>query len=176
MPTPRWHSLKFDDLSPPSGEVLCCFSIVEDDFSFYKSLDTVNLHENVAMREFQISMNVLGMRGLQSPGILPVKKAFVKFNLKGLVPPTVGTNLQNLKTEPNAAGANPTISTLMKFQVPLPIEPLYCPRLSCQVYDCIYTGWSQPIIGNFTIPIGELMHDLKRERDTETAALEKMVN
>ena len=156
--------------------MLCCFSIVEDDFSFYKSLDTVNLHENVAMREFQISMNVLGMRGLQSPGILPVKKAFVKFNLKGLVPPTVGTNLQNLKTEPNAAGANPTISTLMKFQVPLPIEPLYCPRLSCQVYDCIYTGWSQPIIGNFTIPIGELMHDLKRERDTETAALEKMVN
>ena len=120
-------------------------------------------------------MNVLGMRGLQSPGILPVKKAFVKFNLKGLVPPTVGTNLQNLKTEPNAAGANPTISTLMKFQVPLPIEPLYCPRLSCQVYDCIYTGWSQPIIGNFTIPIGELMHDLKAERVAELAELERMV-
>jgi hypothetical protein len=47
--------------------------------------------------------------------------------------------------------------------------------LSCQVYDCIYTGWSQPIIGNFTIPIGTLIHDLKRERDEETAALEKMV-
>ena len=114
-------------------------------------------------------MNVLGMRGLQSPGILPVKKAFVKFNLKGLVPPTIGTNLSNLKTEPTAPGPNPTISTLMKFQVPLPIDPLYCPRLSCQVYDCIYTGFSQPIIGNFTIPIGELMHDLKKERDTETA-------
>ena len=37
------------------------------------------------------------------------------------------------------------------------------------------SGWNQPIIGNFTIPIGELMHDLKRERDAETAALEKMV-
>ena len=120
-------------------------------------------------------MNVLGMRGLQSPGILPVKKAFVKFNLKGLVPPTIGTNLANLKTEPTAPGPNPTISTLMKFQVPLPIDPLYCPRLSCQVYDCIYTGFSQPIIGNFTIPIGELMHDLKKERDTETAQLERMV-
>ena len=120
-------------------------------------------------------MNVLGMRGLQSPGILPVKKAFVKFNLKGLVPPTIGTNLANLKTEPTAPGPNPTISTLMKFQVPLPIDPLYCPRLSCQVYDCIYTGFSQPIIGNFTIPIGDLMHSLKAERDTETAQLERMV-
>ena len=38
------------------------------------------------------------------------------------------------------------------------------------------TGFSQPIIGTFTIPIGELMHDLKRERDEETAALEKMVS
>ena len=93
IPTPRWHPLKFDDLSPASGEVLCCFSIVEDDHSFHRDLNTVNLHENVAMKEFQVSLNVLGMRGLQSPGILPVKKAFVKFNLKGLVPPTVGTNL-----------------------------------------------------------------------------------
>ena len=142
VPTPKWHPLKFDDLSPPSGEVLCSFSIVEDDFSFYSDLEYVNLHKQVEMREFQVSMNVLGMRGLQSPGILPVKKAFVKFNLKGLVPPTIGTNLANLKTEPTAPGPNPTISTLMKFQVPLPIDPLYCPRLSCQVYDCIYTGFS----------------------------------
>ena len=167
--------MKFDSSSPVGGEVLCSFSVVEDDFSFYSDLPNVNLAANVAMREFQVSMNVLGMRALQSPGILPVKKAFVKFNLKGLVPPTIGTNLSNLKTEPSAAGPNPTISTLMKFQVPLPIDPLYCPRLSCQVYDCIYTGWSQPIIGNFTIPIGTLIHDLKRERDEETAALEKMV-
>ena len=175
VPTPRWHALKFDDISPPSGEILISFSIVEDDFSFYAEKHGVELHKQVEMKEFQVSMNVLGMRALQSPGILPVKKAFVKFNLKGLVPPTIGTNLANLKTEPNAPGPNPTISTLMKFLVPLPIDPLYCPRLSCQVYDCIFTGFSQPIIGNFTIPIGELMHDLKRERDEETAALEKMV-
>ena len=62
------------------------------------------------------------------------------------------------------------------FQVPLPVDPLYCPRLSCQVYDCIFTGFSQPIIGQFTIPIGELMHDLKQERDTEIAALRKVVD
>ena len=44
VPTPRWHKLKFDDISPPSGEVLCSFSIVEDDFSFYSDREYVNLH------------------------------------------------------------------------------------------------------------------------------------
>ena len=127
------------------------------------------------MREFQVSMNVLGMRGLQSPGLLPVKKAFVNFNLKGLVPPTIGTNLKNLKTDPKNPGANPTINTLMKFLVPLPIDPLYCPRLSCQVYDTVFAGFSQPIIGNFTIPIGDLIHELAAERRAETHALRVMV-
>lgn len=98
---------------------------------------------------------------------MPVKKAFVNFNLKGLVPPRIGTNLKNLKTDAKSPGANPTINTLMEFFVPLPIEPLYCPRLSCQVYDQVFAGFSQPIIGNFTIPIGELIHELAAERKAE---------
>ena len=173
--TPKWHPLKFAPNSPAAGEILVSFAIVEDDYSFVRPIEHVNLAENVEMHEFQVSMNVLGMRGLQSPGILPVKKAFVNFNLKGLVPPTIGTNLKNLKTDPKAPGANPTINTLMKFFVPLPIDPLYCPRLSCQVYDCIFAGFSQPIIGNFTIPIGDLIHELKAERSTEIKALRTMV-
>ena len=128
------------------------------------------------MQEFQVSMNVLGFRGLQSPGILPVKKAFINFNLKSLVAPSQGSNLSNLKTEPKNPGPDPTINTLMTFLAPLPLDPLFCPRLSCQVYDCIFTGWSQPIIGNFTIPIGDLIHELKDERTRETDALQKVVN
>ena len=44
------------------------------------------------------------------------------------------------------------------------------------MYDCIFTGWNQPIIGNFTIPIGDLIHELKDERTRETDALQKVVN
>jgi len=50
--TPKWHPLKYSPNGPPSGEVLISFAIVEDDFSFQKSLDYVNLAENVEMREF----------------------------------------------------------------------------------------------------------------------------
>ena len=115
VPEPKWHPMRFSPKGPMSGEVLVSFSIVEDDYNFQKSLEYVALHETVDMKEFQVSMNVLGMRGLQSTGLLPVKKAFVKFNLKGLVPPTIGTNLKNLKTDAKAPGANPTINTLMQF-------------------------------------------------------------
>ena len=130
----------------------------------------------VEMQEFQLNINVLGLRTLQSPGILPVKKAFINFNLKSLVPPSMGANLPNLKTEPKAPGPDPTINTLMTFSVPLPIDTLFCPRLSCQVYDNIFAGFSQPMIGQFTIPVGDLYIELRDERDRETRALEKVVS
>lgn len=130
----------------------------------------------VEMQEFQLNLNVLGLRTLQSPGILPVKKAFINFNLKSLVPPSMGANLPNLKTEPKNPGPDPTINTLMTFSVPLPVDSLFCPRLSCQVYDNVFAGFSQPMIGQFTIPIGDLYLELRDERDRETRALEKVVS
>jgi hypothetical protein len=39
------------------------------------------------------------------------------------------------------------------------------------VYDYIFRGWNQPIIGNFVLPIGDLMRDLKKERQEETAVI-----
>ena len=102
-------------------------------------------------------MLVLGLRNLQSAGILPVKKAFIKFNCKSLVPPD-GPVVKNIKTTPTAPGSNPTMNVTMKFQIPLPIDPLYCPRLACSVFDNLFRGYSQPLIGNFSLPIGELMH------------------
>lgn len=175
VPRPAWFPMRYSAKGPMSGEVLLSFAVVDDDFSFAKTLEYVHLEDDVPMAEFQVSMNVLGMRGLQSPGLLPVKKAFVNFNLKGLVPPKIGTNLKNLKTVAKAPGANPTINTLMRFEVPLPTEELFCPRLSCQVYDTVFAGFSQPIIGNFTIPIGELMLSLKQERTSEIKALRTVV-
>jgi hypothetical protein len=133
------------------------------------------MEEEVETKEFQVSMNILGLRGLMSPGLLPVKKAFLQFNLKSMVPPALGTNLENIRTEPKMAGADPTLSTLIEFLAPLPVDTLFCPRMACSVFDNIAMGISQPLIGTFVIPIGDLMHDLIRERKEETAALENIV-
>lgn len=94
-----------------------------------------------------------------------------------MLPPDLGSAIRNIQTQPSALGANPTINTMIKFEAPLPGDPLFCPRLSCQVYDNIFKGFgNQPLIGNFTIPIGDLMADLKEERTTELAAIERIVN
>jgi len=105
-------------------------------------------------------------------GLLPVKKAFINFNLKSLVAPDDGAAIENIRTQPGPAGANPTINTLIKFSLLLPTDPLYCPRLACAVYDYMFKGFSQPLIGTFTVPIGNLVHRLVKERDEETAAIE----
>lgn len=37
-------------------------------------------------------------------------------------------------------------------------------------------GLNQPLIGSFTIPIGELIYNLKKEREEETAAIKYIVD
>jgi hypothetical protein len=131
IPKPKWHPMKLKQNAPPCGEVLASFAVVEDDFNFKTPLNYMRIKDSVDFKEFEININILGLRDLQSVGILPVKKAFIIFNLKSLVPPEDGSSLENIKTQPGAAGPNPTINTLIKFTLPLPTDSLFCPRLSC---------------------------------------------
>jgi len=77
---------------------LVSFSVVADDFNYKTPLSYVSLKDEIGFKEFTVTLNVLGLRNLQSIGILPVKKAFIVFNLKSLVPPEDGTTLDNVKT------------------------------------------------------------------------------
>lgn len=61
---PTWYPLKLTNTAPPSGEILLSFAIVSDDFSFKKTLKNVRLDKEVQMEEFQVSLNVLGLRSL----------------------------------------------------------------------------------------------------------------
>lgn len=120
-------------------------------------------------------MLILGLRNLASPGILPVKKAYISFNIKSLVPPG-GPSVKNVETQPQSPGSNPTINTTIKFNVPLPVDPLYCPKLTCTVFDYIFKGFSQPVIGVFVLPMGQLIADLTKERAVEIAEMRKVVD
>lgn len=104
-----------------------------------------------------------------------MKKAFIVFNLKSLIPPDDGRAIANIQTQPNSPGANPTINTLIKFKVPLPDDKLYQPRLLCTVHDYIFKGFNQPLLGSFIIPVGDLIDKLKDERARETKAIEDIL-
>ena len=41
----------------------------------------------------------------------------------------------------------------------------------CTVNDYIFKGFNQPLLGSFIIPVGDLIDDLKHERERETQAI-----
>ena len=106
---------------------------------------------------YNIEINVLGLRDLKSFGLMPIKKAFLQFNTRSLLPPEKALAVQNIKTAPKSSGPNPNINEVISFSSILPTKEIYCPKLSCEVFDYIYKGLSQPIVGSFVIDIGKIM-------------------
>lgn len=111
----------------------------------------------VKFEEFRVEINVLGLRSLASPGLLQVKKAYIKFMLKSLVPPIAASNVETVETVPGPAGPDPTINTVVSFNMLLPVKDLYAPSMACRVFDKIFKGYDGALVGTFSIPIGEIM-------------------
>ena len=96
---PKWHPIRFRPGDPKCGEVLCSFCVVEHDYQFVKYYEDVDLRANVEFDDFDVDILILGLRNLESPGILPVKKPYIKFNIKSLIPPK-GPAISNVTTTP----------------------------------------------------------------------------
>ena len=114
---------------------------------------------NTVGEEFKVDINVLGLRSLSSPGLLPVKKAYIRFLLKSLVPPIAASNLETVETTPGPKGPDPTINTVVSFTALLPSQEDFVPALACRVYDKIFKGFEGALVGTFSIPLGEIMKD-----------------
>ena len=107
------------------------------------------------------------MRNLLPTGLLPIKKAYVKFSVKSVLPPAAAKAVNDILTEPKEGGDDPNIRTTLKFQVKIPNDPEYCPRMTCTVYDKLYLeGMAQPILGSFTLKLGDILRST-RELDAK---------
>lgn len=115
------------------------------------------------------------MRNLQSFGLLPVKKPFIKFNLRSLLPPEQSKAVTNVVTNPTDTGPNPNINTTVTFTMRLPSSGLFCPKLSCDVYDYVFKGLSQPLLGTFSIPIGPILEQTLEDQKTEVEHSEYII-
>jgi len=98
---------------------------------------------------------------------MPVKKPFVRFNIRSLLPPEKAKAVSNILTSPNDTGPNPNINTTVSFTIKLPSDSLYCPKLSCDVYDNLFKGMMQPLLGTFAIPLGDILIDTYEEQRKE---------
>ena len=67
--------------------MLVSFAVVVDDYSFKIPIDYIKLTDEIEYKDFNVEINVLGLRNMESFGLMPVKKPFIKFNLRSLLPP-----------------------------------------------------------------------------------------
>ena len=67
--------------------MLVSFSVVVDDFNYKIPISYLKLTDEIEYKDFNCEINILGLRNLESFGLMPVKKPFIKFNLRSLLPP-----------------------------------------------------------------------------------------
>lgn len=84
-------------------------------------------------------MNVLGLRNLSPPGIMPIKKAIIEFGIQSLVTPASARAIENKKTRPGNSGANPTINSVIEFSIDMPVLRKFAPTMPCYVTDQIFS-------------------------------------
>jgi len=103
IPKPKWYDFKFgiEKNSPSCGQVLCSFTFVPEDTVLQPAIQQINLHEQIQTKRYKVEIDVLGLRALESTGFLPVQKAFIKFNVKSLLPAEDGFHLGNIFTAPD---------------------------------------------------------------------------
>lgn len=166
VPLPKWHPIRmgFDESLPSCGEVLCSFVIVQDDFDFKTPVKQHKLANIIPMKEYNVEINMLGLRNLESFGLMPVRKPYIRFRIKSLLPPEKAQAVTDIDTDPNANGPNPNINTTLSFSILLPEDELYCPTLACDVFDFVYKGLAQPLLGTMQIPIGKMKTEAKNAR------------
>ena len=85
--------------------------------------------------------------------------------------PGENTLVTELATQPINQGPNSNIGAVLSFKTKIPVDPLYCPNLTCTVYDFLLSGKSQPILGNFTLDL----HEVYKKKILDEKLLKKVV-
>ena len=195
IPEPKWYPVKYSMISPwdekSGAKLLVSFAKLEFHDEFAVPAEAVTLNKqfyadeiqsipiempDLKIDQFNIDINVLGLRNLVSTGLLPVKKAFTKFSVKSILPPAQAKAVADIYTQPGEGGTDPNVRVTLKIQVKIPGEIFYCPSMTCSIQDKLYfDGMRQPILGTFTLKLGQILSDT-RNLDKEEFANQEFFN
>ena len=169
---PKWHQLYLPKSNRQQGEILISFYILDSNHS--KCMyDIVSIPETVP---YSFEINLLGLRDLKPLSLLPVKKAFIKFDMNSLnVSGLSEETLQPIKTEPKDSGSNPTINTVIKFDVKLPKEDIFMPELQCEVYDHLLSGMLNPLMGVFMLNVRKIVLETNKQIEEDLKVTKKKI-
>ena len=144
---PKWHQLYSAKSNSPQGEILLSFYIFDQkqEHKFmYRNINPVP-----ETKPYTFEINILGLRDLKPLAMLPIKKAYIKFDMNSL----------NVSGEPE--NNLPSIN--------LPKKEIFLPQLQCQVFDYIFSGMFNPTLGVFLLNLKRLIAQTEAQikEDTE---------
>ena len=152
--TPKWHNLFLPKSNKQQGQILLSFYIFDQNKAHLKNqIDYIP-----KTQLYNCELCVLGLRELKPLGLIAVKKPFIKFDLNSLnVTGKAEDSHAPIQTIPVNGGNNPTINTVISFDVKLPEDPKFMPELQCEVYDHILSGMHNSLLGVFSIDVRRII-------------------
>lgn len=167
---PKWHKLHLPKSNTIQGEILLSFYIF--DKSHEDMIEKISFLPETT--PYTCEINVLGLRQLKPLSILPVKKAYIKFDMNSL---NVSGNeediLQPIQTIPGDSGSDPTINTVFKFDARLPKEHIFIPQLQCEVFDHSLSGMIKSLLGIFNLDIKRIISKTNKQIDEDMKLTKK---
>jgi len=158
--TPKWHNLFLPKSNKKQGQILLSFYIFDENhIPLKEKIDFIPKTEL-----YNCEICVLGLRELKPLGLIAVKKPFIKFDLNSLnVTGRAEDAHAPIKTIPVNGGTNPTINTVISFDVKLPTDSKFMPELQCEVYDHMLSGLHNSLLGVFSIDVKKIIKKTKMQ-------------
>ena len=157
---PKWSQLYLPKSNRPQGEILLSFYILSRE---HRSL-FYNISSIPETIPYSFEINILGLRDLKPLSLLPVKKAYIKFDMNSLnISGKEEDSLKEIITLPKDYGSSPTINSVIKFDLNLPKDEIFMPELQCEIYDHLFSGFINPLLGVFLLNIKQLIKNTNKQ-------------
>ena len=155
---PKWYQLYLPKSNRPQGEILLSFYILNrKERSLFYNISSIP--ETIP---YSFEINILGLRDLKPLSLLPVKKAYIKFDMNTLnISGKPEDSLKNITTLPKDCGSSPTINSVVKFDLNLPKEEIFMPELQFEIYSHLFSEFINTLLGVFLLNVRAFYHKLK---------------
>ena len=160
-PRPKWYELCLGK-GNRTGKVLASIrAIPKAGFNNYAAFQTGTPQYwriPIPKKRHHIKISILGLRGLESVGILPIKTAGIKIatsSLQAVENMRNGAVFTDLVAMAKTSGSDPTIGTVLSLSADIPADVKIMPIISCAVQEMGFRLFgNRNTIGSFSIDLG----------------------
>lgn len=93
---------------------MCSIVVAGEEAFNVPDVRKIRLIKSVKTKIYNAQINILGLRQLESFGLLPIRKPYIKFNIKSMLPPEKAIAVSDIITDPSV-GQNPNFNTIITF-------------------------------------------------------------